>query len=77
MPSKGARTIVCESWRAASSRAGQRILIARMILDRRIGIAVEIRGDAGQLLLQRGELLLRRLKRVARRIERCLAPCNC
>ena len=59
MPAKGACTIVCASWRAASSRAASCVLVARMIFHRRIGIAVQVGGEAGELLLQRGELLLR------------------
>ena len=33
-----------------------------MLLDRDIGIAVEIGGDRGELLIERGELLLRVLQ---------------
>ena len=40
--------------------------------NRRIGVAIQVGGDAGQLLLQRGELLLRPLQGVARGIVGCL-----
>ena len=35
------------------------------VVDRRVGVAVKVGGEADELLLQRGELLLRVLQRVA------------
>ena len=48
---------------------GHGILVFGMVFDRRIGIAIQVGGDAGQLLLQRGKLLLRTLEGIARGIE--------
>ena len=45
------------------------IEITRMLLDRDIGIAVEVGGDRGELLVERGELLLRVLQIPARGVE--------
>ena len=51
---------------------GHRVLVFGMIFDRRIGIAVQIGGEAGKLLLQRGKLLLRALQRVLGGVVGCL-----
>jgi hypothetical protein len=45
------------------------IAIARVLLDRDVGIAVEVGGDRGELLVERGQLLLRVLQIPTRRVE--------
>src|SRR5712672_4283350 len=45
------------------------ILVSWMFVDRRIGAAVEVCGNAGKLCVQRSKLLLRPLQRVAGGIE--------
>ena len=41
---------------------GERVLVFGMLFDRGVGLAVQIGGKAGKLLLQRGKLLLRSLQ---------------
>ena len=72
MPANGAFTTVWSSWRAASFRLGHGIAIARVLLDRNIGVTVEVGGDGGKLLVERGQLLLRVLLVPARRVESLL-----
>ena len=69
MPANGAFTMVWSSWRASFVALGNGVAIARVLLDRDIGVAVEVGGDRGELLIERGQLLLRVLQIPVRRIE--------
>jgi hypothetical protein len=46
-----------------------RLEMAEVLLDRAIGIAIEVRGDCGELLIERGKLLLGVLQVSARCVE--------